>query len=220
MFILQTCCSTGMCGMDIHRVDVHGMGIHHIVELDMDMHNIFLLQPKIFNIQIFVSHKTWKCTGRSREAELIFLFGLEALLTRDYRVLSCAISSSPKQQAAIGYYSDQTQFLLATTAFRPVFNPLLSTCGPWENTALLKCRHPHCVALSFYKNVFEFTQGGDHFFLEIQVRYAVDICLMMKTELNFFILLLLNKIIRNVCILNFSSIFMFMLIRLPTKITF
>jgi hypothetical protein len=33
---------------------------------------------------------------------------------------------------------------------RPVSNPLLSTCGHWENTVVLKCRHPHCVALSFY----------------------------------------------------------------------
>jgi hypothetical protein len=40
-----------------------------------------------------------------------------------------------------------------TTALRPVSNPLLSTCGPWENTVLLKCHHLHCVALSFY-NVF------------------------------------------------------------------
>jgi hypothetical protein len=45
---------------------------------------------------------------------------------------------------------DQTQFLLAPTVIRPVSNSLLSICGPWDNTALLKCRHPHCVALSFY----------------------------------------------------------------------
>jgi hypothetical protein len=36
------------------------------------------------------------CTGRSQEAVVIFLFGLEALLTRDSRVLSYAVSSSPK----------------------------------------------------------------------------------------------------------------------------
>ncbi len=36
------------------------------------------------------------CTGRSQEAVVIFLFGLEALLTRDSRVLSCAVSSFPK----------------------------------------------------------------------------------------------------------------------------
>ncbi len=83
---------------------------------------------------------------------VIFLFGLEALLTRDSRVLACAVSFSPKLQAAIGHYSDQTQFLLAPTVIRPVSNPLVSTCGPWENTALLKCRHPHCVALSFYQS--------------------------------------------------------------------
>jgi hypothetical protein len=81
---------------------------------------------------------------------VIFLFVLEALLTKYYRVLSCAFSSSPKLQAAFGYYTDQTQFLLAPTVIRPVSNTLLSTCGPWENTALLKCRHLHCVALSFY----------------------------------------------------------------------
>jgi hypothetical protein len=46
-------------------------------------------------------------------------------------------------------YSDQTQFLLAPTAVRPVTNYLLSICGPLENTALLKCPHPHCIALSF-----------------------------------------------------------------------
>ncbi len=44
----------------------------------------------------------------------------------------------------------KTQFLLAPTVIRPVSIPLVSTCGPWENTALLKCHHPHCVALSFY----------------------------------------------------------------------
>jgi hypothetical protein len=38
------------------------------------------------------------CTGRSQEAAVIFLFGLEALLTRDSRVLSYAFSSSPKLQ--------------------------------------------------------------------------------------------------------------------------
>ncbi len=90
------------------------------------------------------------CTGRSQEAVVIFLFCLEALLTRDSRVLSCAVSSSPKLKAAIGCYSDQTQFLLASTVTRPVSNPLLSTCGLCKNTVLLKCRHPHCVALSFY----------------------------------------------------------------------
>ncbi len=184
MFILQTCCSTGMRGMNIHRVDVHGMGIHHIVDLDMDMHNIILLQPKFLNIQIFVTHKTWKCTGRSREAVVIFLFGLEALLTRNSKFLLCAVSSSPKLQAAISYYSDQTQFLLAPTAIRPVSNPLLSTCGPWENTALLKCCQPHCVALSFYIMSLNSLRVATTFFLEILVRYAVDICLMMKTELN------------------------------------
>ncbi len=36
------------------------------------------------------------CTGKSQEAVVIFLFGLEALLTRDSRVLSYAASSSPK----------------------------------------------------------------------------------------------------------------------------
>ncbi len=90
------------------------------------------------------------CTGRIQYAVVIFLFGLEALLTRDSRVLSYAASSSPKLQAAIGYYSDQTQFLLAPPVIRPVSNSLLSIFGPLENTALLKCRHPHCVALSFY----------------------------------------------------------------------
>ncbi len=89
------------------------------------------------------------CTGRSREAVVNFLFALEALLTRGSRVLSYAVSSSPNLWAAIGYYTDQTQFL-APTLIRPVSNPLLSACGPWENTALLKCRHPYCVALSFY----------------------------------------------------------------------
>ncbi len=36
------------------------------------------------------------CTGRSQEAVVIFIFGLEALLTRESRVLPCAVSSSPK----------------------------------------------------------------------------------------------------------------------------
>ncbi len=36
------------------------------------------------------------CTGRGQEAVVIFLFGLEALFTRDSRVLSYAVSSSPK----------------------------------------------------------------------------------------------------------------------------
>ncbi len=81
---------------------------------------------------------------------VIFLFGLEALFRRDSRVLSCVASSSPNQQAAIGYYGDQTLLLLASTAIRPVSNPLFSTCGPWEKTVLLTCRHPHSVALSFY----------------------------------------------------------------------
>ncbi len=56
----------------------------------------------------------------------------------------------PKLQTAIGYYNDQTQFLLASTEIRPVSNLLLSTFGPQEKSVLLKCRHPHCVALSFY----------------------------------------------------------------------
>jgi hypothetical protein len=85
------------------------------------------------------------CTGRSQEAVIIFLFCLEALFTRDSRVLLCAVSSSLKLKAAIGDFSDQTHFLLAPTAIRPVSNPLLSSCGPWENTVLLKCRHPHCM---------------------------------------------------------------------------
>ncbi len=42
------------------------------------------------------------CTGRSGEAVVIFLFGLEALLTIDSRVLSCVVSSSPKLKTAIG----------------------------------------------------------------------------------------------------------------------
>ncbi len=114
------------------------------------------------------------CTGRSQEAVVIFLFGLEALLRRDSRVLSYAASSSPKLWAAIGYYSDQTQFLLAPTVIRPVSNSLLSICGPLENTALLKCRHPHCVALSFY--IMSLTQTGygsiclgQHTFLKIHM---------------------------------------------------
>ncbi len=36
------------------------------------------------------------CTDRSGEAVVIFLFGLEALLTRDSRVHYCVVSSSPK----------------------------------------------------------------------------------------------------------------------------
>ncbi len=61
------------------------------------------------------------CTGRSQEAVVIFLFGLEALLTRDSRVLSCAVSSSPQtigcywllqwsNPVSIGSHSDQTSF--------------------------------------------------------------------------------------------------------------
>ncbi len=80
--------------------------------------------------------------------DLFMWFG--GLLHKSSRVFPCTVSSFPKLQAAIGYYSKQTKFLLAPTAIRPVSNPLLSTCGPWENTVLLKCRHPHCVALSFY----------------------------------------------------------------------
>jgi hypothetical protein len=89
------------------------------------------------------------CTGRSQGAVVIFLFGLEALFTRDSRVLLCAVSSFPKVKAAIGYFSYQNHFLLAPTAIRPVSNPLLSSCGPWENTVLLKCRHPHCMHCLF-----------------------------------------------------------------------
>jgi hypothetical protein len=81
---------------------------------------------------------------------VIFFFGLEALFITDSRVLECAVSPSPKLQAAIGYYSNPSQFLLASPVIRPVSNPLLSTCGPWESNVLLKCRHPHCVALFFY----------------------------------------------------------------------
>ncbi len=54
---------------------------------------------------------------------VILLFGLEALFTRDSRVLFCAVSSSPKLKAAIGYFSDQTQFLLAPTAIRLPVGP-------------------------------------------------------------------------------------------------
>jgi hypothetical protein len=81
---------------------------------------------------------------------VIFFFGFEALFTRDSRVLSCVVSSYPKLEAAIGYYGDQTQLLLAPTAIRSLSNPFLSTCEPWENTVLLTCRHPHSVASSFY----------------------------------------------------------------------
>ncbi len=47
---------------------------------------------------------------------MIFLFGLEALFTRDFRVLSCAVSSSPywllwrSNPVSMGYHSDQTTF--------------------------------------------------------------------------------------------------------------
>jgi hypothetical protein len=111
---------------------------------------VILIMPYLSRGAVGVGKSQRLETDRSREAVVIFLFGLEALFTRDSRVLSCAVSSSPKLWAAIGYYSDQTQFLLAPIASRPVSNPLLSTCGPWENTVLLKYRHPHCIALSFY----------------------------------------------------------------------
>jgi hypothetical protein len=62
------------------------------------------------------------CTGRSQETVVIFIFGLEALFTRDSRVLFCAVSSSPKLKAAIGYYNDKTQFSISShsdqTSFR------------------------------------------------------------------------------------------------------
>jgi hypothetical protein len=66
---------------------------------------------------------------------------------------SCHVLSPPLLNYSIGcfgYYGNQTQLLLAPGAIRPVSNPLVSTCGPWENTVMLKCRHPHFVALSFY----------------------------------------------------------------------
>jgi hypothetical protein len=77
----------------------------------------------------------WKPSGQ----EIPGSFHMLSLPPPNYRLL-----------LVISYYIDQTQFLLAPTVIRPVSNSLLSICGPWENTALLKCRHPHCVALSFY----------------------------------------------------------------------
>ncbi len=59
------------------------------------------------------------CTGRSGEAVVIFLFGLEALLTRDSRVLSCVVSPPPNYRlllattvitVSIGSHNSQTSF--------------------------------------------------------------------------------------------------------------
>ncbi len=90
------------------------------------------------------------CTGRSQEAVLIFLFSLEALFPRNSRVLLCAVSSSPETIGCYWPFQWSNPASVGSTAIRPVYNPLLSTCGPWENTAMLKSRHPHCVPPTFY----------------------------------------------------------------------
>ncbi len=62
---------------------------------------------------------------------------------------------------------------------RPVSNPLLSTQGPWENTALLKCRHPHRVALSFYIVSLRVTpsrRGGGIQFAGVPKEYDPSVC--------------------------------------------
>jgi hypothetical protein len=101
--------------------------------------------------------KTVHCAhaDRSKETAVIFLFGLEAVFTRVSRAQSSAVSSrvSRAQSSAVfslpavGSYRDQTNF-----PFFPLF-----CVGPGENTPLLKCRHPHSLALSFYIKSLPFT---------------------------------------------------------------
>jgi hypothetical protein len=46
------------------------------------------------------------CTDRRQDVVVIFLFGLDALFTRDSRVHSSAVLSLPQLLAAIGSYND------------------------------------------------------------------------------------------------------------------
>ncbi len=71
---------------------------------------------------------------------------------------------------------------------RPVSNPLLSACGPWENTALLKCRHLHWVALSF--NIMSLSSTG---FWKLLNTSTGDFWILF---LSFFLLETLSKSIK------------------------
>jgi hypothetical protein len=76
----------------------------------------------------------------SREAVVIFLFSLEALLTRVSRA----------QSSAIPLFPTTTRLLLAPRAIELVSNFFLFLCGPWDTTVLFKYRLPYSLAQSFY----------------------------------------------------------------------
>ncbi len=81
----------------------------------------------------------------SREALVIFLFGLEAFLTRVSRAQSSAIPSFPQLLGCYWLLKPLNQFLIF----------FLFLCGPWETTVLFKCRLPYSLAQSFYiKSLF------------------------------------------------------------------
>jgi hypothetical protein len=78
----------------------------------------------------------------SREALVIFLFGLEAFLTRVSRA----------QSSAIPLFPTITRLLLAPVAIEPVsnfFSLFMWALGNYR-TVLFKCRLPNSLAQSFY----------------------------------------------------------------------
>jgi hypothetical protein len=78
-----------------------------------------------------------KKTGRSQEAVVIFLFGLEVLITRDFRAQPCAVSSLSRtvpmlllaimvmKPLAISSYSDQ-----ASGLFSSLYHAKILFCYP------------------------------------------------------------------------------------------
>ncbi len=90
------------------------------------------------------------CTDRRQDVAVIFLFGLEALFTRDSRVHSSAVLFCAWTNGCYWLLQWSNQLLLAPIAIKPVSFLFSLPCGPWENTVMLKCRHPHSLAQSSY----------------------------------------------------------------------
>jgi hypothetical protein len=90
------------------------------------------------------------CTGRSRGAVVIFLFGLEALFTRGSRAQFCAVCSLPRTVRCHWLSCLSNQFLLAPREIKPVYYSILSTVWAPGKSCLSTCRHPYSLAQSSY----------------------------------------------------------------------
>ncbi len=83
-------------------------------------------------------HQTRRpCTGRSKDAVVIFLFGLEALFTRDSRALLYRMLSPPSSPNSYQLLWRSNQLLLAPTAIKPVYIIFSLACGPWEKNCFV-----------------------------------------------------------------------------------